>query len=159
MSNFPVYSLRHSATVSTAITVLQLKAGTNGPMEIIRAAITNTGLTTAAQYRAALVRKSAAATVTTAVAGTHLFKQNPVWPTTDASLGTSATGVIATAEGTDTDVFADRGFYVTAGYEWLPTDDERIVVPQGGIIGLKFLAAPASATWIFELVWKELRGG
>lgn len=156
---FPVYTLRHSATISTAISALQLKAGTNGAIEILRASLSQGSSNASAQCAAGLVRCSAAATVTTAVAGTHLFKNNPVWPTSDLSLGTSATGVTASAEGTETDTPTARGFNVLNGYEWLPTPEERIIVPQGGIIKLKFLVAPPSATWYSEIVFRELRGG
>lgn len=157
--NFPVYILRHSATISTAISALQLKAGTNGPIELLRAALSQGSSNASAQCAAGLVRCSAGATVTTAVAGTHLFKANPLAPTADAALGTSSTGVTATAEGTETDTALVRGFNVLNGFEWLPTPEERIIVPQGGIIKLKFLLAPPSATWYSEIVFRELRGG
>lgn len=159
MSWFPVYHLRHSATITTAISALQIKAGTNGPLEILRWSLSQAASTTSAQIAAALVRCSAAATVTTAVAGTHLFKANPLNPTSDLSLGTANTGVTATAEGTETDTIAVRAFNVLNGAEWLPTPDEQIVVPISGIIKLKFLVAPPSATWYSEIVFRELRGG
>lgn len=159
MSSFPVYTLRHSATVSTAISVLQIKAGANGPVELLRAVLSQSSSTTSAQAIAQLVRCSAGATVTTAVAGTHLFKNNPVWPTSDLALGTTSTGVIATSEGTETDVILSQPFNILTGFEWLPTPEEQIIVPVNGFIKLKFGAAPTSATWNARLVFRELRGG
>ena len=159
MSYFPIYQLRHSATISTAISALQLKAGTNGPVEIIRFTLSQQNSTTSKQIAAALVRCSAGATVTTAVAGTHLFKHNPLNPTSDLSLGTSATGVTATAEGTETDTICARGFNELTGLEWLATPEEQIIVPVSGIIKLKFLVAPTSATWYSSITFRELRGG
>ena len=158
----PVYQLNNGnagTTVSTAITVTQLKPGTNGPVEILRASITQSGNTTSSQVAAALQRKSAAATVTTAVAGTNLNKMNPVAPTSDASLGTSATGFTASAEGTPTDYAIKRGFNILNGFEWLPTPEERVIVPQSGFLGLTFVTAPPSATYYAETVFRELRGG
>lgn len=155
----PCYILRHNATISTQISALQLKPGTNGPAEILRAALSQSNYTTNSQTKAGLRRKSAAATVTTAVAGTHLMKQNPVNPTSDASLGTSATGVTASGEGTDSDLATARGFNVLSGYEWLPTPEERIMVPQSGFMALQFQSAPPSADWLSEMVFRELRGG
>lgn len=159
MNGYPTYTLKNNGvSISTAITVLQWKAGTNGPIEVLRASLTQGTTTTSSQVAAKVVKKSAAATVTAAVAGTTLFKNNGLFPTSDASLGTAATGITASAEGTDTDTFGELGFNVLNGYVWLPTPDEQINSPQGGIIGLKFSAAPPSATWYGELVVREIRG-
>jgi hypothetical protein len=143
-------------TVSTAITVLQLKAGANCPLALLRAQLSQRGSTTSAQERFSIVRKSAAATVTTAVAGTHLFKHSTSAPTSDVSLGTAATGITATVEGTDSDVLCERGFNVLNGVELVWVPEERIIVPVNGIIALKFLTAPASQTWFASLTFAEL---
>ena len=156
----PVYTLTNNGVaISTAITALQLKPGTNGPAEILRAALTQSTSTTSTQLAAAVIRKSAAATVTTAVAGTHLKKHNPASPTSDASLGTSATGVTASAEGTNSDLTIQRGLNILNGWEYLPTPEERLVVPQSGFLAVTFLSAPPSATWFADLTFRELRGG
>lgn len=150
-----VYTLRQSSTVSTAITVLQLKAGANNGFVIIRASLTQYGSTTSAQETISIVRKSGAATVTTAVAGTTLLSRDPNQATASLSLGTSATGVTATGEGTDGDVILQEGFNVLNGWLYIPVPEERIYVPPAGIIGLKFLTAPASQTWKQEVVIME----
>lgn len=151
------YVLRNGgATISTAITILQLKAGTNFPLEILRAALTQDSSTTSAQERFSLLRKSGAATVTAASAGTTLCKYNPAAPTSDVALGTTSTGITASSEGTDSDILVDRGFNVINGIEWLPTPEERIIVPVGGFLAMKFLTAPASHVWFAEIVFREL---
>lgn len=156
----PVYILTNNGvSISTAVSALQWKGGTNGPIEVLRAALSQGSSTTSAAVRAGLIRKSAAATVTAGVAGTTLLKQNPVNPTSDASLGTSATGITASAEGTNSELAIQRGFNVLNGLEWLPTPEERVLAPQGGFLGLTFLTAPPSATWDASLVFRELRGG
>jgi hypothetical protein len=157
----PSYILKNlGVSISTAITVLQLKAGANGPIEIMRSSLTQGSTATSAQYAAALlIRKTAAATVTIAVAGTNVLKQNPVNPTTDASLGTAATGFTATAEGTDGEETISRGFNDLNGAEWLATPEERILIPQAGIVAQKFKVAPQSATRYGEIAFRELRGG
>ncbi len=154
-----IHTLRHAATVSTAITVLQLKAGATSPFRILRLWATEYGSATAAQARLALVRKTVAATVTTAVVGTHLFKHRPGDPTPDLSLGTSATGVIASGEGTDGDILQAWGFNVVNGLEVIynpMAPSECIHVPAAGIIGLKFTTAPGSQTWEFGITVEEL---
>jgi hypothetical protein len=157
----PCFTLKNlGVTIATAITALQLKAGTNGPVEILRASTGQGSTAVSAQYAAALViRKTAAATVTIAVAGTNVLKQNPVNPASDLSLGTSATGFTASAEGTDGEETLTRAFNDLNGAEWLASPEERILVPQGGIIGMKFKVAPQSATRYCEYAFRELRGG
>lgn len=145
-------------SISTAITAIQLKAGVNGAVEILRASLSQATTATSAQIAAGIVRKSAAATVTTAVAGTTVLKQNPINPTTDASLGTAATGITASAEGTNGEQAVTDGFNDLNGYVYLPAPEERLLVPQGGIIGLTFLSAPQSATRHARLAFRELRG-
>lgn len=156
---FPEYILQNNGvTISTAITALQLKAGTNGPIEILRAWATQASNITSAQCSIGLIRKSLAATVTAASAGVTLNKQSPIAPTADAALGTSATGVTATSEGTDGDYLHVEGFNILNGFMYLPTPEERIIVPQGGIIALKFLDAPSSSKWYCGIHFRELRG-
>lgn len=159
MFTFPVYILKNNGvSISTAITAQQLKCGTNGPAAILRHSLTQAGSVTSTQINASLRRKSAAATVTAAVAGTTLLKQNPVNPTADASLGTSATGITASAEGTDGELTYARGFNVLNGQEAVYTPEERVIVPQSGIIAQKIDTA-FNTTWHSELVFMELRGG
>lgn len=155
----PCYILKNlGVSISTAITVIQYKAGTNGAVEILRASLTQGSVATSAQYAAALIqRKTAAATVTTGVAGTTLLKQNSINPTSDASLGTTATGITASGEGTDGEQTVTRGFNDLNGAEYTSTPEERVLVPQGGIFGLKYLVAPQSATRYGEVVVRELR--
>lgn len=159
MFTFPAFIGKNlGVAISTAITAFQYKAGVNGPAAILRHSLTQSGSVTSTQISAALVRKTAAATVTTGVAGTTVLKQNLLNPTTDASLGVSATGITASAEGTDGEQTYARGFNVLNGQECVYTPEERVIVPQGGIIAQKILAA-FNTTWFSELVWMELRGG
>jgi hypothetical protein len=155
----PCYIVKNNGvSISTAISVIQAKAGTNGAIEILRVSLSQGSVATSAQYAGALVRKTAAATVTTGVAGTTVLKQNPINPTTDLSLGTSATGITASAEGTDGEIPITRGFNDLNGMEWLATPEERVLAPQGGIVAVKYLVAPQSATRYAELALRELRG-
>lgn len=151
-----VYTLRHEAAVATAITILQLKAGTNSGFEILSAHLTQRDSETSVQESIGLVRKSAAATVTTAVAGTHLFEHLTDGPAADLSLGTTATGVIGTAEGTDGDIVLKEGFNALNGWHYVPVPEERHQFKQGEIVALKFLNAPASQNWEMAVTIREL---
>jgi hypothetical protein len=146
------YKISHTAiAVAGAITIMQLKAGASNICYIRRLEMSQTGSTTSAQVRVQIVRKSAAATVTSF---TPLLLD-----TGDSAAksvgGTAATGVTATAEGTDTDIVLDATWNALSGYLYVPTPDELITVPAGGIIGVKFPANPAltiSANLFFEEV-------
>lgn len=150
------YTVRHSAAISTAISAIQIAAGSASPFLILSGSVTQRGSTTSAQEEISFVRKTAAATVTTAVVGTHVFKRSPNAPTPQLQLGTALTGVIATAEGTDGDILWREGFNVLNGYKYLPVPEERILVAGGGIIALKFFTAPANQNWDFQSTIQEL---
>jgi len=152
-----VYTLVHKRiVVATAITILQLKAGTNSPFEILRAWLSQHLSTTTAQCQIGFVRKSAGATVTAAVVGTTLYKRSPNAGTPDLVLSTTGTGLTATGEGTDTDEIYPDAFNVLNGWLYLPVPEERILVPISGIIGLKFTVAPASHTFTAGITVREL---
>lgn len=152
-----VYTLVHRRiVVATAITILQVKAGANSPVEILRAWISQGLSTTSAQCSLALIRKSAAATVTAGVVGTTLLKRSPNAGTPDLVLSTTGTGLTATGEGTDTDEVYPDSFNVLNGWLYHPIPEERLLVPVNGILGLKFMAAPASHTFTAGIVLKEL---
>jgi hypothetical protein len=155
----PCYAVvNNGVSISTAITAVQYKAGTNGPGEILRASISQGSVTTSGQPAQALLRKTAAATVTTGVAGTTVVKQNPINPTTDATLSTSGTGITASAEGTNGEQFISDGANDANGYVYLPAQEERPLVPISGIVGLTYLTAPQAATRYARIAWRELRG-
>lgn len=152
-----VYTIVHRRiVVSTAITIIQVKAGTNSPFEVIRAWAGQGLSATSAQASLALIRKSAAATVTSGVVGTTVLKRNPNSGTPDLSLGTAATGITATAEGTDGDEIYPDSFNVLGQWLYFPVPEEREIVPVGGIIALKFMAAPASNTFTAGIRIREL---
>lgn len=150
------YTLRHAASVSSAITVLQVATGSACPAEVVRASASQRGSTVSAQEDIALIRKSAAATVTAAIIGTHLFKDRPGDPNPDLQLGTALTGVIATVEGTDTDTWMREGFNVLNGWLHLPVPEKRMLIRAAAFAGLKFLNAPAAQNWDFVLELREL---
>lgn len=155
----PCYAVvNNGVSISTAITVVQYKAGTNGPGEILRASMTQGSVTTSGQPAQGLVRKTAAATVTTGVAGTTVVKQNPINPTTDAALSTSGTGITASGEGTNGEQFITDGANDANGYVYLPAQEERPLVPISGIVGMTYFTAPQAATRYGRIAWRELRG-
>lgn len=137
--------------ISTAITILQYKAGSAAPALLLRAWL-NQGLSeVSTQEQVQILRKTGAATVTSFTPR----KMRPNDPTAAGAGGTSATGYTGSAEGTDGDVLVDEGWNILGGgYVWVPSKED-IWIPAGGIIAMKFPVAPASATWRAGFVIRE----
>jgi hypothetical protein len=142
------YTLSVEVTNPTAVTSLQVVAGSAMPITIIGVMVEARAITgTAGNTGINLIRKSAAATVTAAVRGTHIFKDDPGDANDSLQLGTAFTGHTATAEGTDTDTTRRFGFHTSNGLDRPLTRAERVTVPAGGIAGLKWPSAPPAGTY------------
>lgn len=150
-----IFTVNHSRiVVATAITIIQLKAGANRPLELVEFHVCEHSTATAAMAIIACLRKTGAATVTSANPVAYDAVNTP--PTTAVS-GVSATGITATAEGTDGDVLVEVAFDITKGVRWnFGATMDRPIVPVNGIVGLKFTVAPASQTFTAQLKYREL---
>jgi len=139
------YVARHTATYSTAITVIEITNAATEVVEILRAWVTQENVTATGQAGIALVRK------TVSITGTSLT-------TASLSSGTSSTTAkhTATGEGTDGAFLIREGFNIVNGWLYLPVPEERITVPPSGMLGLKFMTVPASASYSVGIVWQEL---
>ena len=146
------YTVNHNRiVVATAITIIQVKAGAAASLDIGEVQLYQTLSETSQTEAVQLVRKSAAATVTSFTP----IKLNAGDPAAAAVGGTAATGITGTAEGTDTDVVDEWGFNVLNGVAWVYIPELRVHVAAAGIIGLKFPVAPTSATWTGRLKFLE----
>lgn len=149
------------ATVTTALTLAQIKAGATTPLQIVHYRVggtagTNYNVSNGAELQ--LVRKSAAATVTSftplvygETAGTPQIAQ-----AVGSTTGTGVNG--AAASGTDGDIIhrVDVNFQAGAGYEyiWVPGMPE-IWVKATGIIALELGTAPATVTISGHIAFRE----
>jgi hypothetical protein len=142
-----VYSTKLDATVvATARTLVQYNASATNIGVVLRAWVSQNLSETSTQEEVEIQR------VTTA--GTGTAGNLRALATYGAALGT--TTVNHTAEGTAGDSLIREGFNILNGWLWVPTPEERIVVPPSGRVVLKFPVAPASATWSAGLVVAEL---
>jgi hypothetical protein len=131
-----------NTAVTAAITLIQIKAAAAQPLQLIEVRFSQSSSTTSAQQRIQIARLSAASTVTSF---TPLL-ENTIDPAAGAAGGTSATGVNASSEGTYGDILAEWDFNVLTGFLWQPALEDRIWVPGGGILGIRFPAAPGAST-------------
>lgn len=143
--------VRPSTTTSTAITIEQVTVPAGTMIEIVRAWVNQSTITTSAGTRVQLLRKSGVATVTStnpALLGIGMQASKCVG-------GASATGLTATAEGTDSTVFVEEGFNIVGnGWWYLPVPEERIYLINASV-GLKFPTAPTSAGYVSGIEWLE----
>lgn len=150
------YVVNHNAiVVSTAITIIQIKAGASTPIELLRAHVSQSLSETSTQKSIQILMKTTAATVTSATP--VLWPNGGAGPIAASAVGgTAATGIAVTAEGTDGAILVNEGWNIVSGWTWVPASDkERILVPAAGIIALKFPVAPASATFRAYMVFEE----
>jgi hypothetical protein len=131
-----------NTAVTAAISLIQIKASSSQPLQLIEARLSQSSSTTSAQQRVQLLRFSAASTVT---AFTPLL-ENTIDPAAGAAGSTSGTGVNASSEGTPGDILGEWDFNVLQGFLWQPVLEDRIWVPVSGIIVMRFPAAPGSST-------------
>jgi hypothetical protein len=144
--------VRLNVATTTAITVIQVATPANVVIEPVRAWGGQSSSTTSAATALGLIKKTAAATVTarTPDPGTDGMR---------ASLcvgGTAATGITATAEGTDAAnyLWSESFNIVGNGVLYLPIPEERIGVGPSEFIGLKHSVAP-SGNWTHGVTYIE----
>ncbi len=140
------------AGVTTAQSLIQIKAGATTSLEILRAWISQTTVLVSDQSEAEIHRNSAAATVTDQDPLPHEVGDQAV----AATGGTAATGIDASGEGTPGAVLIREGFNMLSGWIYLPTPEERILVPPAGFILLKLNLAITSATIACGITFREL---
>ena len=141
--------------VTVAKTLLQIKAG-NAPLEILEVKVHQVTKTTSEMLDLQLLRKTAAATVTSMTP----LKLETTAPAALAIGGTAATGYNASAEGTDGDILHEDVWNVLdASWHYLPVGEARIWVPVAGIWAVKLVTAPAASMTIGCVVtFREYQG-
>jgi len=149
-----VYNLiRSSVTTSTAITVNQVGGVAGVAAEVTRIWGNQSTVTSTAQTRLQFLLKSGAATVTSQTAALL----SPAMQASKLVGGTTATGITATIEGTDSTVWDEEGFNIVNGWLYLPVPEERNMTVNR-ILALKFPTAPTSAGYITGIEWLEYAG-
>ncbi len=140
-----IYSVRLAPTAITAAkTLIQIKTGA-AAIAILDGRFYQVTKTTTELLAVQMLRKSAAATVTSFTP----LKWNPGDPVALAVGGTSATGTNASAEGTDTDILFETVWNVLNGeFNFLDIPEGRLWVPQASIMGFKLNTAPAASMTI-----------
>lgn len=132
--------VRVNVSTTTAITVIQVATPANCAIDVVRASGSQSSSTTSTATALGLIKKSAAASVTSR---TPDFLTDGMQASKCVG-GASATGINASAEGTDnTNYLWSEGFNIVGnGVLYLPVPEERIGVGPSEFIGLKHSVAP-----------------
>ncbi len=146
--------VRAPVTTSTAITTNQVTSVAATMEEFTRAWMNQTTITASAQCRVAFLRKSAVATVVSQAA----TAMGNAMQASKCVNGTTATGVTASGEGTNGNIYIDEGFNIVNGWLYLPVPEERKYTVGVDSVGLTFLTAPTSAAWGGGIEWLEYAG-
>jgi hypothetical protein len=144
--------VRSNVATTTAITVIQVTVPAAAAIDIIRAWGGQGSSTTSAATGLGLIRKTAVATVTSRTP--DLLSDG--MQASKCVGGVSATGITATAEGTDAANYLwHEGLNIVGnGALYLPVPEERISMGPSDTIGLKHSVAP-SGNWIHGVTWLE----
>lgn len=154
-------------TVGTGVVLAVLQTAANlatagGMLELLRVEISQSGTATGAQIRGEIFTRDTAGTLTTTAA-----TPRPVSPLGGVASGLSGnTSVIGGTARCGINSSADSGGAYTSilpfnfsnlnGYLWLPTPEERIIVPPSTVVGVRLLAAPGTTTgWTVAVVFAE----
>lgn len=129
------YAVHASGAVTTAKTLIQIKAGAATPLELLEAGCSGQS-DTADAMEILILRLTAAATVTSFTP----LELSESGPAADAAGGTAATGTDASANGTAGDILVRVNASVQAGggFYWSKNmGGARIYVPAAGFLALK----------------------
>jgi hypothetical protein len=131
-----IYTITLDATaVSAARTLVQYNAPSTRIAVVLRAWVSQCNSEVATQEEIQLLR------VTTAGTGTGATPR----PTGSFAAAAGTATVNNSAEGTAGDSLHREGFEIRNGWLWIPTPEERFIIPPSGRIALKFPAAPEAS--------------
>lgn len=142
-----IYVARHDdASVSTAITLVQVNAPSDESIDVLRAWVSfDTTTSTAQEVGFKRVTTAGTGSSFTAI----LLRPN------DAAFGGSCT-YAHSAEGTLGDIIVREHCNMLNGWLYLPTPEERIRIAGGGRLSLYFPAAPSAVNVSAGIVFGTL---
>lgn len=128
-------------------------------IRVFRAWVSQSGTNTSAQLGIQLATKASAfGTYTSATPRPHIAggAASGIAGGTAGAAGTAGTAASAEGAGTVTPIVSDD-FNNLTGWLWIPTPEERIVVPTDTALILKLVGTPATLTgWTYGLTYQEI---
>lgn len=143
-----------------AVTLVFINPGTTASLEVLRVSVSQSSSTSSAQQRIQLNTQVTAFPTLVTFTPVKTSTSDPASVITGATTGAAGTcGINASAEGAGakTVLYPDV-FNILNGWLWLPSPEERIVLPAGSSsgFGVNLAAAPSSLSgWNAVLVYRE----
>lgn len=152
-----------NATIVADATLVIVRAAAVGSraswLEVLRVALSQRGTDTSDQLGFMVARKEAAfGTYTSATPRPHVLggAASGISGGTAGAAGTAGTDASAEGAGAVTPIWQDD-FNNLVGGLWVPTPEERIIVPPSEAVILKLIGTPATLTgWAYALTFREL---
>jgi hypothetical protein len=149
----PTTAAQQKVTTGTAIkTLLQIATPATRQIQIVAWGISFDASAAATPGQVELVQTDVAATVTAHVAAGLVCQTDPNSPTSAMTLGTSATGYTASAEGTttatrmfDAQLIAPTNQYI---YQWTEGEGPIVAISKFLRVRVTFGAAINAITWV-----------
>ena len=149
------------ANQAVTLVFINPPAAPNFNIELLRCWIGQSANATSAQQRVQLVTQVTAYPTLTSATPAKLKRGDPnvsiIAGGTAGAAGTA--GINASAEGAGAKtVIQEDAFNVVNGWVWVPTPDERIVIPAGSASGFGLFLPVAAATltnWAFGVTYRE----
>ena len=153
-----------NATVVANATFIFLRAATavtsrGSILEILRASATQYGTSTSQQLGMEIAQKVSAYGTYVTATPTNYVVGGPASGISGGTTGAAGTcGVNASAEGAGaTTMIYEDGFNNLNGFLWVPTPEERIILPPDAALTLKLSGTPTTLTnWHAVLVYREI---
>lgn len=152
-----------TGTVLWAIRTAADALTAGGMLELLRLEVFQRATLTAAMCAMEIATRNTSGTLTMTSQAPRPI--NPVTGPASAIQGSTAPAGTAARSGINSS--ADSGgtyasekpftFHNLNGYLWVPTPEERIIVPPGVVVACRFLSSPGSTSgWGFNLTFREL---
>ena len=143
-----------------AVTLAFINPGTTSSLEILRVSVSQSSSATSAQQRIQLntqVTSFPTLVSATPVKTSTSDSSSAITGGTSGAAGTSGINASAEGAGTKTVLYPDV-FNILNGWLWLPTPEERIILPASSSsgFGVHLPVAPSSLTgWNVVIVYRE----
>lgn len=128
-------------------------------LEVLRATVSQVDVETQQQLGAVIARKESAFGTYTSVTPRPHSIGGPISGIVGGTSGAEGTcGVDASAEGAGTvTIIHEEGFDNRAGFLWVPTPEERIIVGPDQAVIVKMVGTPTTLdNWVATLSYREL---
>ena len=162
MAAYIVPMLNQTIVADATLVIIHTEATVNtagAAIRLLRAYVSQNGTATSQQLGIILGTKASAFGTYTSTTPINLWAGGPTSGITGGTAGAESTaGTDASAEGAGTVTpFIQEGFNNLNGWLWVPTPEERIVIPPDTAVILKIVGTPTTLTnWNAGIVYEHV---